>query len=223
MESPESGTDAKITLDLLSVIEENATVSQRSIASELGIALGLANAYLKRCAKKGWIKVQQIPANRYAYYLTPKGFAEKSRLTAQYLTMSLDFFRHARTQCAEVLTDCAERGRDRVALAGAGDLGEIATLCARDLPVTLVGFVDPGAEADTFAGLPVVASVAALPPFDVVMVTDLTNPQETYQALLAVLDPSRVVGPSLLNLRARPLLVEDGDAEGKGEGEEAAP
>ena len=66
-------------------------------------------------------------------------------------------------------------------------------------------------------------SVAALPPFDVVMVTDLTNPQETYQALLAVLDPSRVVGPSLLNLRARPLLVEDGDAEGKGEGEEAAP
>jgi len=28
------------------------------------------------------MKIKQAPANRYVYYLTPKGFAEKSRLTA---------------------------------------------------------------------------------------------------------------------------------------------
>ena len=49
-------------------------MTQRSMANELGIALGMANAYIKRCIRKGFIKVRQIPSNRYAYYLTPTGF-----------------------------------------------------------------------------------------------------------------------------------------------------
>ena len=81
--------EREITLGVLNAIHENAKVTQRSVANDLGIALGLANAYLKRCAKKGLIKIQQIPANRYAYYLTPKGFAEKTRLTTEYLSRSL--------------------------------------------------------------------------------------------------------------------------------------
>src|SRR4051794_31761602 len=73
-----------IVLGVLDAIERDPTVTQRSVALELGIALGLANGYLKRCVRKGLIKVRQAPARRYAYYLTPKGFAEKSRLTASY-------------------------------------------------------------------------------------------------------------------------------------------
>ena len=58
-------------------------MTRRSLARELGIALGLANAYLKRCAKKGLIKIAQAPANRYAYYLTPQGFARKPAASAR--------------------------------------------------------------------------------------------------------------------------------------------
>ena len=47
--------------------------------------------------KKGFVKAKAAPYKRYAYYLTPKGFNEKSRLVAQYLEVSLDFFRTART------------------------------------------------------------------------------------------------------------------------------
>ena len=92
-----SGEEAKITLGLLSAVEANSALTQRSVASDLGIALGLANAYLKRCVRKGLVKVKQVPANRYSYYLTPKGFAEKSRLTAEYLSISFNFFRSARS------------------------------------------------------------------------------------------------------------------------------
>ena len=77
--------DSEITLGVLNAVEENSRVTQRDVAKNVGIALGLTNAYLKRCIKKGLIKVQQVPANRYAYYLTPQGFAEKSRLTGEYL------------------------------------------------------------------------------------------------------------------------------------------
>ena len=86
-EAPQNSLDheERIMLNLLDVVEENSAITQRSLAAELGVALGLTNTYLKRCAKKGFIKVQQVPSNRYAYYLTPHGFAEKSRLTAEYL------------------------------------------------------------------------------------------------------------------------------------------
>ena len=84
-----------VTLEILEFIEGQSHVTQRHLADRLGVALGLANSYLKRCIRKGLIKVQQAPANRYLYYLTPKGFAEKSRLTARYLRASFDFYRQA--------------------------------------------------------------------------------------------------------------------------------
>ena len=100
---------ADITLGLLNAVHENSNVTQRTVATELGVALGLVNTYIKRCVKKGYIKVRQAPANRYAYYLTPAGFAEKSRLTAQYLSHSFTFFRRARQQCLEVLEQSEAR------------------------------------------------------------------------------------------------------------------
>src|SRR3972149_9861076 len=74
---------ARVMLGLLESVERDGGQSQRRLASELGIALGLVNAYLKRCIKKGLVKVSEAPARRYAYYLTPQGFAEKSRLTVE--------------------------------------------------------------------------------------------------------------------------------------------
>lgn len=204
-----TGDEAKITLGLLNAVEANSAITQRTVASELGIALGLANAYLKRCVRKGLVKVKQVPANRYAYYLTPKGFAEKSRLTAEYLSISFNFFRSARQQCVEVFNECADQGWRRIALAGIGDLGEIATLCAAEAPVELVGFFDPEAESDCFAGLPIARRLEALQPFDVLMITDFRSPQATFDALVGVMPRERVVAPKLLRIsRDRPQLMD---------------
>ena len=95
--------DNAIIRDLLERIDDSAEINQRALAKELGIALGMTNAYLKRCVKKGWVKINQVPARRYRYYLTPKGFAEKTRLTAEYFTDSLTFFsRDVRSQCYSI-------------------------------------------------------------------------------------------------------------------------
>ena len=77
----ESVEDARIVLGLLESVERDGAQSQRRIAADLGIALGLVNAYVKRCVRKGLLKVSEAPARRYVYYLTPQGFAEKSKLT----------------------------------------------------------------------------------------------------------------------------------------------
>src|ERR1051326_5435476 len=113
--SRETG-DPEIVLGLLSSIERDSAITQRKLAGDVGIALGLANAYLRRCVRKGLVKVSQVPLNRYAYYLTPQGFAEKSRLTAEYLAVSFNFFRRARNDCGLLLRQCGARGWRRVAL-----------------------------------------------------------------------------------------------------------
>src|SRR5260370_26833603 len=121
------GADQKnerIVLDLSTSLEYDGERSQRHIAAELGIARGLVNAYLKRCVKKGLVKVHDAPARRYAYYLTPQGFAEKSRLTVQYLSNSFSFFRLAKGECAGVFEAAKASGFDRLVLAGKSDLAD---------------------------------------------------------------------------------------------------
>ena len=193
---PEDQID--ITLGVLNAVHGNSKVTQRSVAEELGVALGLVNAYLKRCVKKGYIKVRQAPANRYAYYLTPAGFAEKSRLTAEYLSHSFTFFRNARRQCSEILEACEHRDWQRVALAGTSDLAEIVVLCTAEHRVTLVGVIDAARTDGPFMGLPVVDRAGGLGPVDAVIVTDLSNPQAVYDVLAGQVADERILTPSIL-------------------------
>lgn len=210
----DSGFDpeGQITLGLLTAVEDNSAVTQRSLARDLGIALGLANAYLKRCVKKGLIKISAVPANRYAYYLTPQGLSEKSRLTAYYLSQSFNLFRHSRTQYDELFAACAKHGWRRVALAGAGDLAEVARLCVASYDIRLVGLFDetPGAAAPP--GLPVVARIEDLGPIDAVLITNMVAPQSVYDAVVRVLPGERVLAPALLNIsREKPRAPDAGE------------
>src|SRR5205085_12061587 len=158
----EESENARIVLGLLESVERDGAQSQRKLASDLGIALGLVNAYLKRCVKKGLLKIGQAPARRYAYYLTPHGFAEKSRLTVEYLSSSFSFFRRAREDCSSVLKAARARGWTRIVLIGVSDLAEIATICALEQGITIVAVIDPKAKSERFVGAPVVASIDAV-------------------------------------------------------------
>jgi DNA-binding MarR family transcriptional regulator len=201
--------DPEITLGVLSAVESNDSVTQRSLAKELGIALGLANAYLKRCAKKGLIKVTQAPANRYLYYLTPQGFGEKSRLTAHYLTTSFNFFRAARKQCEEIFETCERRSWYRVVLYGQSDLAEIATLSAGETSVEIIGVVAPGSNQDIFVGLKVYPNFDAIGPVDAIIITDLSEPQARFDELIQHTPPEQILAPRFMHIsRVKPSLAE---------------
>jgi len=194
----------RILLGLLESVERDGGQSQRRLASELGIALGLVNAYLKRCVKKGLVKVSEAPARRYAYYLTPQGFAEKSRLTVDYLSYSFSFFRQARADCAEVFQGLRARSFTRIVVAGISDLAEIAQICALESGIEIVAIVDGGTPQPTFVGVPVVGvfdDVASA--FDAVVVTDLRHAQEVFERAIRAAGAGRVFAPKLLGLRIR--------------------
>jgi DNA-binding MarR family transcriptional regulator len=189
----------RIVLGLLESVERDGGQSQRRLASELGIALGLVNAYLKRCVKKGLVKVAGAPARRYAYYLTPQGFAEKSRLTVEYLSVSFSFFRQAKTDCALAFEAARTRGFARVALLGVSDLAEIATICAHESGVSITVVIDPRSALERFVGIPVSSAIdGASSDFDAVVVTDLLTPHETVEAAVKRFGADRVLVPALL-------------------------
>lgn len=191
--------DARIVLGLLEYVGRGGEQSQRRLASELGVALGLANAYLKRCVNKGLVKVRQVPARRYAYYLTPRGFAEKSRLTFEYMSVSFALFRQAKADCTAALASARSRGYSRIAFLGASDIAEIAAICALDGGIAVTAVVDESVGTARFAGAPVVGSMDALaPPPDAVLVTDMQNAAAVARAAAAKFGADRVLVPALL-------------------------
>lgn len=201
-----SDSNAEITLGLLKAVHDDDELTQRSAAQDLGIALGLVNTYLKRCIKKGYVKVRQVPRNRYAYYLTPKGFAEKSRLTAEFLSQSLSLFRQAQTDFGSLLSQCAERGWGSIALYGQSDLVAIVTLFAANYPVRVIGVVESAGGGNGQNELPVIDLGAAKAEADVFFVTDLRDPQRAFDALKESVESDRILTPGMLEIARTPDL-----------------
>lgn len=199
MTDPVPRSEPEVTLDLLSAIEADYQHSQRSLARDLGIALGLTNAYIKQCVKRGWIKASQAPPNRYAYYLTPRGLSEKGRLTARYLKSSFSFYRKARNELDELFELAIKSGHRRVALAGRSELAEIAVLCAAKYPIEIAAVIDSGNEP-AFLGIPLVSDVKAVSSLDGIIVTDTKSGQETYDKMAGIDSSVPVFVPKMLRV-----------------------
>ncbi len=194
----------RLVLGLLTSVEADGARSQRRIAAELGVALGLVNAYLKRAIKKGFVKVRQAPTRRYAYYLTPQGFSEKSRLTVQFLSSSFSLFRQAKQEYSKIIDRALVLGFKRIVLAGQSDLCEIAILCAVDVSISIVAIVDPDVTASRFIGVKVVSSYALVDdPFDAIVITQLTGARSVFDKAVSTLGAERVLAPDLLGLHPR--------------------
>jgi DNA-binding MarR family transcriptional regulator len=157
-------TGQRVMIHLLTEIERNPTLTQRDLASELGIALGLMNKYIKSCLTKGWIRASKVSPSRVKYFLTPEGFAEKSQMVGSYLSRSLTFFRESRLQCEVIFQSCVEKNYRCVALVGSGDVADIASLVAHGMGID-AKIVDVSQDLSSYS--------AAL-------ITDDKQPQKTY-------------------------------------------
>src|SRR5499426_227670 len=119
--------EARRNLQALEAIAHDGRITQRSLANKLGIALGLTNIYLKRLVRKGYVKCVGIQPNRLSYLITPRGIAEKARLTYEFMDYSLHLYGEVRQHLRTVLQECAAADR-RVAIYGRGEAAELAYL-----------------------------------------------------------------------------------------------
>jgi len=146
-------------LEILTAIAEGDSTTQRALAARLGVALGLTNLYLKRLAKKGYIKVAEFPRRpaarkRLQYLLTARGIAEKTRLTYDHMVYALNLYRRARQTLRDSLSQLPGAGMKRVALYGTGEAAELAYLTLKELELEPLG-IYTAAGGGTFLGMPV--------------------------------------------------------------------
>ena len=130
------------TLRLLEVLEQHETKSQRDLSMTLNMSLGLVNAFLKRLYNKGYFKIKNLPRNRVKYILTPKGVAEKSRLTYRYIMLSISFYRDTRKKLESIFKDLDKSKIRRIVFFGVSELAEIAYIVIQEFDFELVGVVD---------------------------------------------------------------------------------
>ncbi len=140
------------SLQILNELANNDSLTQRDLSSKLGIALGLVNSYIKNLAKKGFITIKAIPPKRYAYYLTPKGFTEKTRLTYHMLSDYTRIYREARENLKRLFHELQAQGVKKIVFAGADEVAEIAYLSLQETNMTLAGIVDDDKSGQLFFG-----------------------------------------------------------------------
>jgi DNA-binding MarR family transcriptional regulator len=138
-------------LQALEAIAHDAHITQRTLAGQLGIALGLTNIYLRRLVRKGYVKAVNLQSNRLRYLLTPTGIAEKTRLTYEFMEYSLALYGQVRQHLRTVLQSALQENKRRVALYGTGEAAELAYLSITELGLELVAVFD-GAAARQFLG-----------------------------------------------------------------------
>ncbi len=177
-------------LQILTAIEEGEPLTQRALAERLDVALGLCNLYLKRLVRKGYIKIVEFPKKpaarkRLRYLLTPRGMAEKTRLTYEHMAYSLHLYRRARQRLSESLGRLSESGAKRIALYGTGEAAELAYLTLKELGLDPMGVCAPHADGP-FLGFPVRALAdLAGEEFDVIIVATFERPEEPLMELLS--------------------------------------
>jgi len=115
-------------LIILEHVEVDPDVTQASLATKLGVAVGTVNWHMKRLVEKGYVKVKRAQRKKLRYIITPKGIAFRANLTVNYIESSMRLYRRTRQRVRELLVDVQHSGYDTVMIVGDGDIADICKL-----------------------------------------------------------------------------------------------
>jgi len=141
-------------LSLLEQIESDPDVTQASLATQLGVAVGTVNWHLKRLIEKGYVKVKRLERRKLRYIITPEGLALRARLTLDYVDRSFDLYRRTRQRVKEHLQQVRSNGYDQIRLIGEGDVADVCRLTCLEQGIGLTD--DTGVPTLEVRGLKVI-------------------------------------------------------------------
>ena len=113
---------------LLEYIADDPDVTQASLATQLGVAVGTVNWHLKRLVEKGYVKAKRAQRKKLRYILTPEGLAFRAKLTVNYVDNSMRLYRRTRQRVKELFPEIRQAGFDSIRINGDGDLEEVIRL-----------------------------------------------------------------------------------------------
>lgn len=137
-----AGDNDALALTVLQEIHDQSNVTQRKLARSQNVALGSINLVIKRLMNKGYVKITEVHPKRFLYYLTPKGFNEKSRLTLSYINRSVLIYKDIKLHVERTVEEMLRDGFTSVALCGADDGLDIVYLVLMEKGLKITGIYD---------------------------------------------------------------------------------
>jgi DNA-binding MarR family transcriptional regulator len=130
-------TEATRELALLEHIESDPDVTQASLATQLGVAVGTVNWHLKRLIAKGYVKIKRAERKKLRYIITPEGIALRAHLTVDYIEQQFLLYRNTRQKVREQLDQIKAAGFSEVSIRGEGDVADICRLSCLEQGITV--------------------------------------------------------------------------------------
>ena len=182
------------SLQILNELSDNDSLTQRDLSLRLDIALGLVNSYIKNLIAKGFITVKSIPTRRYAYFLTPKGFAEKTRLTYHLLQDYTRIYREARSGFKDLFSELRNDGVKQVVFAGADEVAEIAYITLQEMDMELSSVVDEELAGKRFFGrdIMLISGIQRME-YDCIVVTSYLKRKQIFEKLRGLQVPEEKI------------------------------
>ena len=182
-------------LNLLQELEKNPIISQRELSNKFGIALGVTNACLRRMVRRGWIRITGFNHHKIGYYLTPKGLAEKTKLTFHLISWTVQHYSALKEIIGKKFLEMQNSGIERIVFYGVSDEMEVAYVTLQGVNLKLVGIVEDEdkivpKEAFGFE-LKDVSQIETMNP-DAVLITSLVGQEERAERLKKFIDIRRV-------------------------------
>src|SRR5450759_5065570 len=105
-----ASTENARELALLENIERDPDITQVSLASQLGVAVGTVNWHLKRLIAKGYVKIKRADRKKLRYIITPEGITLRTLLTMDYIEQQFLLYRNTRKRIIERLDTLQQAG-----------------------------------------------------------------------------------------------------------------
>jgi DNA-binding MarR family transcriptional regulator len=182
-------------LRLLEELERNPIVSQRELSHRFNIALGVTNACLRTMVRKGWVRIRGLSHRKIGYYLTPKGLAEKTRLSLQMISYTIQHYSELKKMIGQRLLKMEQDGFRRIVFYGISDEMEVAYITLQGVNLKLIGIVedDEKFKPQILLGyeLEPVSRITELKP-DCVLITCVTEIDQKKNRLQAIFNPNLI-------------------------------
>jgi len=138
---------------ILDLIEKNSHITQRDMASRVGISLSMVNQYLDIYELAGLIKRKKYTSKTVVYMITKKGVERRKLLNIWYLKSSLDVYLPAKDNINTFLKNIISKGYKKILLYGAGEVAELMIRVMnedRTMPLEVLAVVDDRKENNEY-------------------------------------------------------------------------
>jgi DNA-binding MarR family transcriptional regulator len=188
-------------LRVLELIEAQDKLTQRGVAADLEIAIGMANSLIKRLVLKGYIKIKNVPSSRYGYYLTPQGFMAKSQLVSKYIANSAKFFGEVRCDLEAIAKQVSKSKYSSVGCVGTGEILEIAHMVFRlhNVKISFVVDILGHVENQHYKDLSEVP-VSLMEEVDYLVITESERPHKAFEIISTSMCKKAILPPLFMKI-----------------------